>query len=439
MKTKTNERQWHRLDNAGKLYPSIVSPRVSTVLRLSATLNMDVDPEILQRTLEITLPKFRHFQVRLRKGLFWYYFEEVTTVPKVQKETYYPCMYLDFRKKDILPFRVIYYRKRISFEVSHSLTDGYGAVVFMQSLLLNYLHLTGNLDESTDLDMFSEYTDTEEVYEDAFHKYYNDKVREPRKPSKAYHLPFNLNAKGEYFIITGIVPADDLYKLAKSYNTSVTKFLLAVYFETFLDFLKTTGSETNRRNLPVTMNMPVNLRTLFPSKTLKNFFVSLTPSIDTSLGDYSFDEILKYIEHYFGMRLNTKYIQKFISRNVANEKKWKVRLLPLPIKNLAIPFIYSRFGETNYTSSLSNLGVIKMPEEIRKHVDQMDIYPPPSVGNLIKITMLSYNNKTCISFGSLTPNREIEKLFFRKLRKMNLHVKIETNTKLKPSNEKEGK
>jgi hypothetical protein len=63
----------------------------------------------------------------------------------------------------------------------------------------------------------------------------------------------------------------------------------------------------------------------------------------------------------------------------------------------------------------------------------MDIYPPPSVGNLTKITMLSYNNKTCISFGSVTPSREIEKIFFRKLRKMNLHVKIETNT------QKEGK
>lgn len=428
MKSKTDERQWHRLDNAAKLYPSIVSPRVSTVLRLSATLNKDVDPKTLQKTLETILPKFKHFLVRLRKGLFWYYFEEVNTVPRVQEETYYPCMYLDFKKKDTLPFRVIYYKKRISFEVSHSLTDGYGAVVFMQSLLLNYLHLTGDIDESANLDMFSDYTDTEEVYEDAFHKYYNKKVRAPRKPKRAYHLPFKLNVKGEYFIITGIIPSDDLYNLAKSYNTSVTKFLLAVYFETFLDFLKTTGSETNSRNLPVTMNIPINLRSMFPSKTLKNFFVSLTPSIDTSLGDYTFDEILKYIDHYFGMKVNKKYIQKFISRNVASEKKWKVRLLPLPIKNLAIPFIYSRFGETNYTSSLSNLGLIKLPEEISRHVDQMDIYPPPSVGNLTKITMLSYNNKTCISFGSVTPNREIEKIFFRKLRKMNLHVKIETNT-----------
>ena len=438
MKTKTDERQWHRLDNAAKLYPSIVSPRVSTVLRLSATLKKDVDPDILQKTLETVLPKFKHFQVRLRKGLFWYYFEEVKTLPKVQEETYYPCMYLDFKKKDILPFRVIYYKKRISFEVSHSLTDGYGAVVFMQSFLLNYLHLTGDIDDSADLDMFSQYTDTEEVYEDAFHKYYNEKVREPKRPGRAYHLPFKLNTKGEYFITTGIIPADDLYDLAKSYNTSVTRFLLAVYFETFLDFLKTTGSETNSRNLPVTMNIPINLRSMFPSKTLKNFFVSLTPSLDTSLGDYSFDEILKYIEHYFGMRVNKKYIQKFISRNVANEKKWKVRLLPLPIKNLAIPFIYSRFGETNYTSSLSNIGLVKLPEEIGRHVDQMDVYPPPSVGNLIKITMLSYKNKTCISFGSVTPNREIEKIFFRKLRKMNLHVKIETNTQIEKNHEKEG-
>lgn len=427
MKKNIKDRKWFKLDTAAKIYPSIVSTRVSTVFRLSATLHDNVDSIILQEALDKIIPLFKHFNVKLRRGLFWYYFEEVSFTPKVQQESYYPCMFLDFKEKNTLPFRVIYYNNRISVEVSHSVTDGSGAVIFLKALLASYCKLKGlitdkSIDELLDIDFSSE-----EIYEDAFHKYYNNKIPEPPKLNKAFHLPFPLNKKGEYYIITGIIPTDKFYSLAKSYNTTVTKFVLAVYFQSILDYTNSNNTNINKKIKPVTINVPVNLRNLFPSKTLRNFFVSLTPSINQKLGQYTFEEIITYIDHYFGLTLNKKYLSQYISRNVKNEKAWKIRLIPLPIKDLGMPWVYSRYGEINFTSGISNLGNIVLPESLAAHIERMDIYPPPSEGNLIKMGMISYNNKTCISFGSLTTNREIERNFFTKLRKTGLPIKIETN------------
>ncbi len=102
---KKKKKAWYKLDNAGKLYPSIASTRRSTVFRLSAKLSEDISPESLQIALENTIERFPYYKVNLKRGMFWYYFEEARHVPKIQKETHYPCMFLKFRKKKTFPFR----------------------------------------------------------------------------------------------------------------------------------------------------------------------------------------------------------------------------------------------------------------------------------------------------------------------------------------------
>ena len=115
------KKEWYRLDNAGKLYPSITSTRVSTVFRLSATLYNNIDSKVLQIALNNIIEYFPYFKVNLKRGLFWYYFEHTEKYPKVQKETYYPCMFMFYKNKNSFPFRVLYYNNRISVEFSHSI------------------------------------------------------------------------------------------------------------------------------------------------------------------------------------------------------------------------------------------------------------------------------------------------------------------------------
>ncbi|HOQ16195.1 MAG: hypothetical protein GX198_07815 [Epulopiscium sp.] len=410
------KRAWYKLDNAGKLYPSITSTRVSTVFRISASLYNPVDPEILQKALNNIIGRFPYFKVNLKRGFFWYYFEYTEKYPQVQKETYYPCMFMLYKNKNSFPFRVLYFNNRISVEFSHSITDGMGGIHFLKSLLIEYFRLLGIQPE------FQEKISKEEA-EDAFKRYYVKNIPKPAKLKKAFHFPFKLNAKGEYYIITGIIPVNMLLEEAKKYSASLTQFLLALYFDTIQEFIRLHPCKL----LPVVINLPVNLRNIFPSKTMRNFFISLTPQIDFRLGSYSFEEIINYIRNYMAIALNKKHISQHIHLNVKREKTIFIRLIPLFLKNLMMPALYNKFAERNYTTGLSNLGLITLPKSIENLVERFEVYPPPSMGNIIKVTTISYKDKIYISFGSLTKNTEIEKIFFRKIRKMNIPVKIETN------------
>ena len=67
---------WDKLDNTAHIFPVIAGESMSNVYRISVVLKEDVIPEKLQEALSIVLPKFKGFNVRLRQGLFWYYFEK---------------------------------------------------------------------------------------------------------------------------------------------------------------------------------------------------------------------------------------------------------------------------------------------------------------------------------------------------------------------------
>ncbi|GKX31554.1 hypothetical protein SH1V18_40340 [Vallitalea longa] len=424
----TNNRKWYRLDNTGKIYPSITSTRVSTVFRISATITTRVEPAKLQKALDNIIERFPYFKVNLRRGLFWYYFEYVNHNPVVKKEIFYPCMFMLFKKKKTFPFRILYYNKKISCEFSHSITDGTGALKFLQTLLVEYFRLVGVECQIPSYIFNKNSYVKQEEYEDSSHKYYKKNIPPPDYPKKAIHFPFKLNRKGEYYIITGIINVSRAKEESKIHGCSITEFLLAIYFETIQDYVYS-RSVGRRRHLKrrIVINLPVNLRRIFPSNTMKNFFISITPNIDLRLGKYNREELIKLVKNYMEININEKHLSQYISRNVKNEKNKFIRIIPLFIKNMIMPIVYQRFGERGYTSGLSNLGLITMPREIENLIERFEFYPPPSKGNIVKMGIASYKDKIYISFGRLTKVTEIEKIFFRKIRKMDIPVKIETN------------
>ncbi|MBC7961240.1 MAG: hypothetical protein H7X94_15385 [Vallitaleaceae bacterium] len=429
MKDQSYKKSWYKLDNAGKLYPSIVSARMSTVFRMSVELTEEVDPKALQSALNHTIQRFPYFKVNLHRGLFWYYFEYSDRMPKIEKETFYPCMFMKYKRSESFPFRILYYNNILSAEFSHSICDGNGAVTFMKTLLVQYFKKKKGIEcEPFDgvLDLESPIDPAE--YEDSFNKYYKKGTPLPERNKPAVHFPFGLIEKGKYIIITGTSPIEPIKKLAKSYECTMTQLVTALYFDAIQEYVSQLEGSAKRKMMGrVVMNIPVDLRQLFPSKTLKNFFISIKPEIDLRLGHYSLEEIIHGVKNYMNMSINEKNISRYISRNVQNEKKLYIRMMPLFFKNLIMPTIYSRFGERGFTSSISNLGIIKMPKELTPFIKKIEVIPPPSVENKMKVVMLSYLDQLVLCFGSTTYNTEIEKVFFRKIRKLGIPVKIETN------------
>ena len=68
------ESRWDRLDNTAHLFPVIAGESMSNVYRISVTLTELVDRELLQQALDMVLPKFDGFNLRLRQGVFWFLF-----------------------------------------------------------------------------------------------------------------------------------------------------------------------------------------------------------------------------------------------------------------------------------------------------------------------------------------------------------------------------
>ncbi len=422
--------EWYRLDNAGKIYPAIISRRTTTLFRVSATLNSAVKLSTLQKALENMINRCPYYKVQLRAGVFWNYFETNNNIPRVERDSKYPCMNMPIKKPGMFPFRIRAYKKRIAAEFSHALTDGTGAVIFLKSLLAEYLKIQGTaVTDKTDLLFPGDPPDPLE-FQDGFKENFNPDIPVPEKEKKAFHLPFRKSGHGIYLITTGIAGMDKIRKKAAEYNASVTEFILALYFDTFLDIVNSSADKGKKKfKRPVRIMVPVNLRKIYPrcSKTMRNFFLTVGPSIDPRLGTYSLAEIIRKIHHFMSVEVDKKYINRQIARNIKGELHPVTRLFPLFIKNLILQLVYKTIGQNPITSSLSNLGLITVPKELDKSIERFEFIPAPNRKTTIHCSIVSFKNKVYITFGRSTNESVVERIFFRKLIKAGIPVKIETN------------
>ena len=140
---RKNTFEWFRLDNAAKIFPGQNSRAWSNVFRLGAELDRQIDPDILRKALNNTLKRIPSFNVRIRKGAFWYYFEKNPNEAPIMPDIRNICYRINFKENKGFLFRLYYRDTRINVDVYHSLCDGYGAVIFLSTLVGEYLRLCG--------------------------------------------------------------------------------------------------------------------------------------------------------------------------------------------------------------------------------------------------------------------------------------------------------
>lgn len=408
---------WHKLDNTGKIYPFIQSDRQTSLFRLTAVLTEQVDPEKINQSVIDIMPRFPYFQVVLKPGFFWHYFEKTKNMPPVEEDGHYPCSRYD-RLWAIKPIHIYYNKNKLAIEFSHALTDGYGGSVFLQTLLTRYFN-----EEPAEGDFNITHPAREEEWEDSFSTHYDPSVPPSKIEKKALHLPYKAVPPGIYYSTTGILPLKDILTKAKKDGGSLTEWLTAKYIEVLSEMMQ----DFHWKPLPIVINVPVNLRPLYASKTLRNFFVTLTPMLDSRVGYFSFPKILAHVKNFMNLQIDRNYISQQFKRNVNFERSIFIRLIPLFIKKWIFPFFYYHLGERQYSGGFSNLGRFNLPLKCSQKVKEIHILVPPSPGTLIKAGCISYGDKLYITFGSLIENKEVERRFFSKLRKDGIAVRIEVN------------
>ena len=420
------KQQWMRLDNAAKIYPAALRKKWSNVFRLSATLSEPVDRDVLRAALDVTLRRFPSIGVRLRKGIFWFYLERVPEVPEITEEQSYPLVHMSYASIRECAFRVVVYKNRIAVELFHALTDGTGGMIFLKTLLAEYLSRKYGISvPNTDGVLCRMDEPSPAELEDSFIKNAGT-VSAGRKEATAYRLTGTTEPDGFVHLTTFMLDAAEVKARAHEYSATVTEFLTAAMMQAILRLQAEKVPHRSRRK-PVKVLVPVNLRSLFPSKTLRNFALFITPELDPKLGDYSFDEICKAVHHRMGIDNTAKQMSMKIAANVNSEKSPILKVMPLFVKNAAMKAVFDAVGERKSCLCMSNLGNVRLPEVMRQYVTRMDFIIGVPSCSAYNCALLSYGGTTYINLVRSIEEPELEMHFYKVLRELGIHVKVESN------------
>lgn len=403
-------KKWYKLDNAAKIFPPTSTKSDPKVFRFSCELTEDVDIKYLQKALDKTLEEYPVFLSSLKKGLFWYYLESSSTTPKVMEEEHNICESID---NDLL-FRISYYKKRINLEVHHSLTDGTGTLSFIRSLVANYLILKYKIKEKIVLDDTSIY----EKEADSFEKYYKKyKGLSIPKSKKAYTLKGNKYPFNNLKVIEGVLPTKEVLALSKKYNTTVTVYLTSL-------LIKSIASNMSRKDKkrPIVITVPVNLRKYFKSNTVRNFFSTISIKYKSKEKD-NLEDIIESVDKQFKENLTREKLDESMNSLAVLENIFVIRLVPIFIKDIVLKYFHMT-SKKEATMTLSNIGVIDMPEVLQPYIKLFSIFASTDVTQLC---MCSYKDYMTLSFTTHFINTEIQKNFFKELSSSGIEVIINDN------------
>ena len=425
MPEKAGASEWYRLDNAGVLYSALQKETYSAIYRFSAVMDQPVDRQALQRAVDQTMPRFPTFRVRIKKGAFWYYFEPNDAPgPFVKEDISNPCQPVRFREDNGWLVRFYYYEHRISVEVFHAVSDGGGALVFFKTLLAVYLrelgHKIGNTHGILDIGG----PPRREELEDAYGKYAQGKGRRWKEREKAYQ---NTGMPEPFYTLNvtmGFCSVSQLKQKAKGYGVSITEYLAAVLIQVILE---KQHRERPRKERPVALAIPINLRAWFPSETLRNFILTVRPVIDPSLGEYTFEEVLSQVHHTFRLKINRQRMRAELTGNVRFTKNRLLQIVPIVLKNPVMALGYRIAGVRPYSGTYTNPGAFSVPPEMEPHIRRMEVILGQATNPRVHCASISYGDLMEITFAGTQRESDTERDFFRFLVREGIHVKVESN------------
>lgn len=414
---------WLKLDNAAKVFPGQNSTTWSNSFRVCYELNEKVDPVILQQALLDIMPRFSCYDVKIRHGFFWYYLENNNNDPEVLYDVKNPCHRVKFNENGKFLFKVYYHANRIAVDMYHVLSDGHGGAVFISTLVAQYLRLKGADIPVGGFVLPIDMKCTEGELEDSFGKNATSKAKFRNIDRYAYHAKGTKLPAHTVNITSGIIPFDKLHALSKAKGVTVTEFLAAV----MIDVLIKKQRRDCKKQKDVNIQIPVDLRRIYNSETLRNFTICLRVSVDPNKGDYTFDELLEQAKYQLRLGKAEKDLNVVITSNMGLERNPFIKYLPLTVKNAAIGISFAITGEQRTSSLITNLGNVEIPAEMRQYISKFIFMPAPGKVNAARIGVATCNNNLVITFANVYKESDLERDFFTSFVKMGLPVKIESN------------
>ena len=406
---------WFPLDDAAKIYPLSMQKNQMSVFRLSAYMKEDVVPELLQLALTFAIKRFPSFATTVKKGFFWHYMDSTKRRFQVEPEVDIPCRPLNVSGSHAPSFRILYYKKRIGIEYFHILTDGNGGLIFLKTIVAEYLRLLGYSIPCTDgvLDI-DEIPSDRETSNDFLKAEYSEKASgffTKLAPQMSGHLAAIRPCQILHFELE----SDKLKAAAGHRGGTISAYVLALMFVAQKHATKrTTGN--------FQIQLPVNMRSFYDSETLRNFalFCNVQYPIE-KIADV--ESMIPDIKNQLREKVTKKSMNEMMNATVKLVQA--LRYIPLIIKRPVALLAFGFLGERVFTSTLTNLGIISLPKEMSDHIQKFDVLLGAAVVNRAACSMVSYKNTTLLTVIKNTPDSSFETKLYSLLKEHGLNPKLE--------------
>lgn len=415
---KSQERIVYPLDDAGRIYPLGLRYGEMSVYRISCTLKKEVAPEILQMALDFSLKRFPSFACVIKSGVFWHYLERHNSVIEIEEERELPCKPFSLDIRSNQSFRLLYYKRRISIEMFHAISDGMGTITFLKSIIGEYFKLLGKEIEYSEslLDINQEVQEGELTNE---YKNFEPSIKPKTVSTKrSVQLPGKYSSVVPNQIIHFSLKSDQVKQLAKQYHTSVTGYMISVLFWAVKQCVKEEGT--------FHIQIPVNVRKLYNKNTLRNYVIVVL--IQIALKEIKDRQsLVNRINQQFHETTEEEYIHEFLQ--YSNWLRKTLDYIPIFIKVIFVKLIFDYIANSTVGLELSNLGLVEMPESIRDDIDCFDFVIIPGKPNKVNTSLISYGEKVRLTITKIIREDYFENAVFRILQEDGLSIELEGNEK----------
>ncbi len=296
-----------------------------------------------------------------------------------------------------------------------------GALTFLKELVCQYIAIRYQFVIEDEQAYLSK--DVSLSNEDGFLKNYREAKKKSYKKGRAYTIKGEKLLPGEFGVVHGHMSVAELKKVAEKYGVTLNELLVATFM--YAIYRERLNGKIESR--PLRVAVPVNLRGIFQSLTMKNFFAVISAEMYADRREeYTFAEVLEKTKCSLREQITKENLENIFSYNVSNEKAWIARTVPLPIKNLCIKLVYNNTALAN-TTTMTNIGNQKMPAEYMQYVDYFYGLLAMSKGQFLKGTVCSTGDDMVVSFSSILIDTSIQRCFFATLAAEGLAITIETN------------
>ena len=418
---------WFRLDNSGKIFPEVSSHRETNVFRVAVSLTETIDKDLLQLALDAILARYPMFKVKLKKGLFWSYFDHNSKPFHVEELKHYVCGEINPKKNNGYLFRVMYRNQDIVIEMFHSLADGAGVIMLLKAITYEYLVLTGKDIKPDNLVPTKNQRPSMEEYEDANSKFYDRKNRKHVPEQRAYRIKGTPLAEDLTGLISGNMSTQAMINLARENGLTMTEYFAALMMYTIYITQIQYRGHIKSNQAPVKIFVPVNLRKHFPSNTLRNFSNFVKSNMVMTKDDITFEELKALVKEQFEKGMTKSELIRKMSENVAFEKNVFLRFTPYILKKYALKIGYNMLGMKLNTMSLTNIGKVDFPESMEPYVVDVTAAVYAGKYNTLNCSVISFRDRLKVTFTRSIVETTIEREFFRHFTNLGFDIEVESN------------